>query len=387
MFKYLASLLLVIAGFFLFSAATAYAIENPLTRPNNKMGVHILFDSELSQAAKLVNTSGGDWGYVIIPIQSGDKDMGKWQNFMNTAKKNHVIPILRLATEGDYFNTSVWRKPKAEDIIDFANFLDSLDWPTKNRYVVVFNEVNRGDEWGGAANPEEYADILSFAVTVFKSKSQDFFVINAGLDNAAPRQGTAYMNQYDYIRAMNDAVPGIFNQIDGWSSHSYPNPGFSQPPNSTSSMGINSFAYEKQLVRSMSNKDLPVFITETGWTTAAVSDDTIAQYYQQAWNTIWNDPSIVTITPFLLQANGGAFQQFTLTNVDGSLTKQYLALKSLPKHQGYPSIIKAKVLSASTTSLASIKPEIRDYTAPPPKPKMFHLTTVFEDVFNWFIGI
>lgn len=379
----------VLLSLFVFLTFTvpAQAVENPLTRPNNKMGVHILFDTELSQASKLINSTGGDWGYVIIPIQSGDKDMVKWQKFMDSAKKARVIPILRLATEGDYFNTSVWRKPKPEDIIDFANFLDSLDWPTKNRYVVVYNEVNRGDEWGGAANPTEYAQILSFAVTVFKSKSQDFFIINAGLDNAAPRKGTEYMNQYDYIRAMNDAVPGIFNQIDGWSSHSYPNPGFSQPPGAGGTMGIGSFAYEKQLVKSMSSKELPVFITETGWTTTAVSDDTIAKYYQQAWNTIWSDPSIAAITPFVLQANGGAFQQFTLINTDGSFTKQYLTLKSLPKRQGYPSVIKAKVLSASTTTDANVKTEIKDFTAPPPKHKMFSVSVAFQDAVKWLLGI
>jgi hypothetical protein len=381
------ALLLSFVFFLFFANMPVFAVENPLLRPNNKMGVHILFDSELPQAAKLINTSGGDWGYVIIPIQAGDKDLVKWQNFMDNAKKNRVIPILRLATEGDYFNTSVWRKPKHEDIIDFANFLESLDWPTKNRYVVVFNEVNRSDEWGGTANPAEYADLLSFAVTVFKSKSQDFFILNAGLDNAAPRQGTTYMNQYDYIKQMNDAVPGIFNQIDGWSSHSYPNPGFTQPPNGNSSMGIASFAYEKQLVKSLSSKDLPVFITETGWTTSSLSDDTIAKYYQQAWNTIWNDPSIVAITPFLLQANGGPFKQFTLIQDDGKLTRQYETLRALPKRQGYPAVYRAKVLSASTTSLANIQPETKDFNSPPPKHKMFSVAAVFEDAFKWLVGM
>src|SRR5258708_5905711 len=38
----------------------AYAIENPLTTPNNKFGIHILFPNELSDAAQLVNSSGGD---------------------------------------------------------------------------------------------------------------------------------------------------------------------------------------------------------------------------------------------------------------------------------------------------------------------------------------
>lgn len=374
--------------FFLFLAhSPALAIEDPLKQPNNKMGVHILFGTELSQAAKLTNSSGGDWGYVLIPIQAGDKDLVKWQRFMDEAKKNRVIPIVRLATEGDYFNTAVWRKPKHEDIIDFANFLDSLQWPTKNRYVVVFNEVNRGDEWGGAANPEEYADLLSFAVTVFKSKSQDFFMINAGLDNAAPRQGTKYMNQYDYIKAMNTAVPGIFNQIDGWGSHSYPNPGFEQPPSAASPMGVGSFIHEKQLLKTFNTRELPVFITETGWTTNEVSDETIAQYYNETWNTIWADPAIVAITPFLLQAQGGPFQQFTLIKDNGEFTKQYESLKALPKRQGYPTVPK-RVLAVTTRSAVNVPEEIRDFSKlVTTKPNRYPLSIAVQDAFKWLIGI
>ena len=105
---------------------------------------------------------------------------------MDEAKKLHVIPILRLATEADTSNTKVWREPTEYDIVNFANFLNSLNWPVKNRYIVVFNEVNRGDEWGASLSADEYAHILVFAIDVFKSKSPNFFMINAGLDNAAP---------------------------------------------------------------------------------------------------------------------------------------------------------------------------------------------------------
>src|SRR5260370_40302087 len=77
----------------------AYAIEDPLKTQNNIFGVHILFPSEITDAAKIINSNGGDWGYVIIPVQSGDKNIFKWQEFMNHAKELHVIPILRLASE------------------------------------------------------------------------------------------------------------------------------------------------------------------------------------------------------------------------------------------------------------------------------------------------
>ena len=326
-------LLLFFCAFFL-TAKPASAVVNPLVVPNNKIGIHILTTSELPAAAKLINSNGGDWGYVTIPLQAGDENLVKWQAFMNACSKYHVIPIIRLATEDDYFNTKVWAKPTPDDVVDAANFLNSLSWPTKNRYVIIYNEVNRGDEWGGHADPAAYAQILSTAVSVFKSRNPDFFIISAGLDNAAPNQGNTYINEYTYLRAMNQAVPGIFNQIDGFSSHSYPNPGFSQPPEPNSLTGIGSFIHERDLIQSMSNKKLPVFITETGWSSDAVPQSTQAQYYDQAFKTVWNDPDIVAITPFLLQAGAGPFQQFSFLNTDGSKTKQYQYIYTMPKTRG-----------------------------------------------------
>lgn len=322
------------------------AIESPLAIPNNKVGIHILFDSELSEAATLVNSSGGDWGYVTIPIQSGDKNLKKWQDFMDNAKKAHLIPIVRLATEGDYFNTKVWRSPDYPDVLDFANFLDSLVWPTRNRYVVLFNEVNRGDEWGGTPDPAHYASIVNYAVTTFKSKSQDFFLISAGLDNAAANTSIA-MNEYTFMREMNKAIPGIFNQLDGLSSHSYPNPAFSQPPWDTGEMSIASFQHERALAEELSSKTFPIFITETGWSATAVPENTIASYFTVAFTSAWKDPGVIAVTPFILHAGSGPFQQFSLFSSGGSPNAIYHAIQTLPKTKGTPTLTK-DILGAET---------------------------------------
>jgi hypothetical protein len=385
MFKKVTASLLFLPILLTMTLSQAYAVDNPMQRPNNKMGVHILFDRELPEAAKLVNSNGGDWGYVTIPIQIGDMNFKKWQRFMNTAAKLHVVPIIRLATEGSSSNSGVWRKPQPEDIMNYANFLSALSWPTKNRYVIIFNEVNRGDEWGGSINPQEYADLLSFSYSVFKSKSQDFFVISSGMDNAAPNQGTTYMNQYNYIRQMDAAVPGIFNQVDGIASHSYPNPGFAQPPSATSFMGIGSFAYESQLIKSMSGKDLPIFITETGWSTKAVSDEDISHYYQQAFNTIWNNDHIIAVTPFILQGSGGPFQQFSLLDANNTPSKQYQFLQSMPKNQGDPAL-PPKVLSANIHIIHTTPtPEASatEKTKPIPASSIY---SAFASVFSWILG-
>ena len=315
-----------------------FAIEDPLSLPNNKMGVHILFPEELNKASELVNSSGGDWGYVTIPIQSGDRNIEKWQEFMNNANKLHLIPIIRLATAGDYFNTSVWGKPSEEDILDFANFLNSLDWPVKNKYIVVFNEVNRGDEWGGSPNPKEYAEILKYATEIFKSLSSDFFIISSGLDNAAPNADGKYMNEYDYMTAMNNAVPGVFGLIDGLGSHSYPNPGFKQMPYILTSQSIYSFNFEKNLAYKLSSKNLPVFITETGWSKEALPESQIAAYFRYAFQYVWLDKNIAAVTPFLLQAGSEPFSQFSLTERDGRYNEIFLALQEISKIKGKPTL-------------------------------------------------
>ncbi len=335
-----------------------FAVENPLSVSNNKFGIHILFTEEINDAARLVNSSGGDWGYVTIPIQSGDRNITKWQKFMNDARSLHVVPIIRLATEGDYFNTKVWRKPKEEDVLDFANFLNSLYWPTKNRYIIIFNEPNRADEWGGVVNPSEYANLLNYAVSVFKSKSPDFFIISAGFDNASINSTNA-MNEYDYMKLMNSAVPGIFAQVDGLGSHSYPNPGFSQSPKKQDSQSIATFRFEKNLISSFAQKDLPVFIAETGWINQSLSDDQIASYFAESYETVWSDNTIVAISPFLLRADSGPFTGFSLIKNNGDKTERYKKIESISKIKGSP-LLNPIVLGEKTEK--NINVPVKDFS-------------------------
>lgn len=367
---------------FLLNGKDVIAVENPLSVSNNNVGIHILFPEEITDASKLVNSKGGDWGYVTIPIQSGDKDLKKWQAFMDSAKQNHVIPIIRLATEGDYFNTKVWRKPVLEDIVDFANFLGSLDWPTKNRYIVVYNEVNRGDEWGGAASPEQYAEILSYAASFFKYVSDDFFIISAGLDNAAPNKGSEYMNEYVFLRQMAEANPDVFKQIDGLGSHAYPNPGFSQPPTTQNQTSIASFRYEKQLIQSLGGEDLPVFITETGWPRNTISDTLASSYYKQAFENVWNDKDVVAVTPFLLKAGEGAFTEFSFLTTDGKPSEIYKSIEEMSKRKGTPTLAPS-ILGKKTAATQTHFIEYIAKQEPQKRPK----AKIYANILYWFIGL
>lgn len=327
------------------SANKSFAIYDPTTQVNNKVGIHILFPSEIDAASHLINSSGGDWGYVTIPIAVTDLNLVKWQAFMDKARADHVIPIIRLVTSDDYFNTSSWNKPTDLDVLEFANFLNNLSWPTQNRYVIVFNEPNRDGEWGGSLNPKEYSQMLSYAVTIFKVRNPDFFIISAGMDNAAANSATSE-NEYNFLYQMNVAVPGIFNQIDGIASHSYPNPAFSGAPNDTSSESIDSFSHEENLISEFTNKKLPVFITETGWDQTKVPKDIVAQYFSYAFKNVWSDPNIIAVTPFILEA-GSPFNQFSILNSDSSPSIVSKAISDIPKVAGNPKLSPV-VLAAST---------------------------------------
>ncbi len=316
----------------------ADALFDPVARPNNFSGIHILFPSELSEAASLVNAKTGEWGYVTIPIQTGDKDLDKWQSFMDEAKKHKLIPIIRLATSADRENTSVWAKPTTLEILDFANFLNSLNWPVENRYIIAFNEMNRFDEWGGEApNPKEYADLLSYTVEVFKERNPNFYVIMGGLDNASPNDRVKYMDNLVYMNEMVAYNPEIFNKIDAFSSHSYPNPGFSAPPLQNKVEGITTYQFEYNLINSHTVRKKPVFITETGWDSAKLSETVIAKYYEIAYENFWNKDKdkIVAITPFLLNSQGGPFDVFSFVK-SGKQTKYYEVSANMEKTKGQP---------------------------------------------------
>lgn len=308
---------------FLATTSPVRAVYDPLSVPNNRIGVHILETQEVEEAAKMVNSNGGDWGYVTIPIRANDRDLAKWTEFMVHSRQLHIIPILRIASfpVGDH-----WMAPNEYDLIDFANFLDQLPWPTKNRYVVVYNEPNHKNEWGGFVYPEEYARVLDRAIDIFHKTNTNFYVISAGFDSSAPNTADS-QNEFVYMQIMNDEVPGIFSKIDGFSSHSYGNPGFSSPPNIYSPVSIANYRFEEGVLVSYGVSNPKIFITEAGW------QNQPAIYLNQAFESIWVDDNIVAITPFVLKADAGPFTQFSLENKSGGQ-----AMQNLSKTAGQPQL-------------------------------------------------
>ena len=338
-----------------------FATYDPLSVPNNKFGIHIIqaTPGESSPAASLVNSSGGDWGYITVLIEGKDKNKDKWQEFFNDLRRRHLIPIVRIATEPE---GNTWKRPDPDDVNSWADFLDSLNWPVKNRYVIIFNEPNHATEWGNKVDAKSYAEILDKFITTLKNKNSDFFVLNAGLDASAPSRAPQLEDELEFIKQMDQAVPGIFNKLDGWVSHSYPNPGFVGSPDGIGRGTARTWYWEIQQLRNLGvSKNLPVFITETGWKHAEginydaslPSADTIAGFYKQAFEGSWDSSRIAAVTPFLLSYQEFPFDHFSFKKITSpDYYSIFQSITDLPKITGHPiqdnlaKLIKGEVYSS-----------------------------------------
>jgi len=320
--------------------------KNAIPHPNNRFGIHLNEpESEIEDAKKLVNTNG-DWGWVVMVIRSNDRDKGKWQRIFNKLREDHLTPIVRIA--GKPNSGGFWERPSDNDASEWASFLDSLIWPTKTRFVTIYNEPNHAGEWGGTVDPADYANRFVEQAKKLKEKSIDFFILNGAIDAATPQEMPKFAS-FDYF--VTEAVRGnseFLKYIDGWASHSYPNPNFSASVNNTGKASVKSYVYEKNFVENLGKKIDYVFVTETGWKHSEgvevdgnqISVDEAAKRYKTAYESVWTEDYLVMVAPFILSYPDKPFDNFSFLNpkVLGERTGKYLenfeTIKNLPKKIG-----------------------------------------------------
>lgn len=304
--------------------------------PNNKFGISLAQPNteEFTKVKELVNSNGGDWGYVTLIIEEKDRNKGKWQIIFDQLRTLHLIPIIRLATSAEGEN---WRRPETKDVQSWVEFLDSLNWVTKSRYIILFNEPNHGSEWGGEVDAKSYAEVsLEFAKKL-KEKNKDFFVMLAGMDASAPSWMPGLEDEENFFGEMLTNFNLIFNYIDGWASHSYPNPGFSGSPYANGRGTIRTYEWELGFLINLGiNKELPVFITETGWKRG--NENAIAENFQIAFDQIWGpDSRVVAVTPFVFDYQGEPFLEFSWKRYNSQeYYQQYFTVQAMSKINGEP---------------------------------------------------
>lgn len=289
--------------------------------PATKLGVHILEPEEIFTASQLLPNGG----YVTVVIRSDQLQPERWQAFFDRAGEK-ITPIIRLATT---VNGATWERPTRRDIVSFAQFLSSLDWHRDELIVVAFNEPNHAKEWGGVISPEDYGQTLSFLSQWFNTEPRKYIVLPAALD-AASGNTSGTMRADQYLSALVSEYPDTIRGLGGWNSHAYPNPHFSGLPTDSHRMSIKSYQFEQKYIQEKLGVSLPVYITETGWDGSKKKDTTIAAYFKDAFNRVWNpDEAVVSVTPFLLNAQMGPFVSFSLLNQQSKPTALFDMIKKL----------------------------------------------------------
>lgn len=348
---------------------TAVSAPRPITPSPNKLGIHLLLDDGRShwpavlwpEHMQYAQTAVGEGGYITQLIRLDDLDPAKWQQFMDLCAELQLIPIVRLATTYNQ-QTGWWEKPPMDEngrsyhttAQQYATFITSLHWPTAEHYVVVGNEPNHGEEWGGRPNPAAYAQFLLDTANALHTADSAVRVLNAGLDTYTPHTGSQpfvnglwYMDAETFMDEMVAAHPTIFSSLDGWASHPYPpgpfldapwqqtyqvdwlndatNPHHQEPPPGIFNRGINSYEWELWKLATYGVPPLPVFITETGWRHGegypTVEEVTVyldlavrgnngryPHHPQTGWTPWLQDERVVAVTPFALNGSPGEWE-------------------------------------------------------------------------------
>lgn len=334
LFTLLTSLFLLVLG-----VRTTFAFYNPSRVDNNRFGIHIYDENDLEDAARLVNSSGGDWGYVTFVITEEERNFSRWQEAFNRMRRLHLIPIVRIATKSQ---EGIWEKPSETEINNWIAFLNSLNWVIENRYVVIGNEPNHAKEWGGELDPQGYASYIKNFSQKLKQANENFFVLPAGLDASAPNSSDT-MEESAFLREMLIKEPDLFNYLDGWNSHSYPNPAFSGSERASGKGTIRTFDWEIGILNGLGvTKELPIFITETGWVNSLVG---VESRFSYAFQNVWSDERVIAVTPFILNYTTPPFDIFSWKNKEGNFTPTYETVKALPKEKGTPrQLIKGDII-------------------------------------------
>lgn len=311
---------LIIIGLFISLLFTS--ANSVLAFDASKIGIHILNIEELEDARRLVPESSSS--YVTIPFTLADLEKKEhWQSFFDSARELNVIPLVRLTTTYSS-ERNAWEVPTKKNIVDQITFLSSLNWPTDKKHIIIFNEVNHAKEWGGKVDPNSYAEVLEFASQWAHTEEENYVVLPAAMDLAAPNS-LITREAFSYLSALLEYSPTVFDHVDVWNSHSYPNPGFSSSPLRNGKNSLRGFTYELNYLKEKTGRDFNVMITETGWQESPQVTRWLTDYYTYAFQHIWSDDRVLAVTPFILKGSPGPFTGFSFLDAQNNPTNQYYA--------------------------------------------------------------
>lgn len=330
------------------------------------VGVHLLFLGRHThfpregwgEHLRYARHMTGENGWVVQLVYSNDMNPEKWQRFLADCTQLKLRPILRLATVETPDDWAAPPKGKNEDYAEiatqWADFFENMTFENPV-WVVVGNEPNNGGEWGGTANPTEYAQYFVAVASRLKMLDKPIFTAPAALDmflphtNELPFPGTqkTMIDAAAFLEGMFAAEPDLMSYADFWASHIYPLGAFHrppweqefqidrfqgaeklpiiQPPFHIYNRGINSYRWEKWYLETVIGVEVPpILITEFGYRHresvdsqaidsggAEVDSVTAAAYTERAifgndgqphlgWTPLMDDPDVIGVVYFAL---------------------------------------------------------------------------------------
>lgn len=311
-------------------------------------GVHILHPDEIVQVAEGFKEYRLDDEklYVTIPFTLDDIGrLAEWQRAFEHADEEDIVPIVRITSEYDS-EKDAWKVPDRRQMILLVKALSTLKWPQTKRYVVLFNEPNHAKEWGGAVDPASFAQVTTFLADWLHTEDGEYILLPAGTDLAAPN-GDQTWDAFRFWRGVFEAKPDYLEHFDAWNSHSYPNPAFIAPPTARGQNTLRGFEYELEFLKSYSDKKWDVYITETGWRETNQNRNRLNSYYQVAHNTIWSNPQVEVVTPFVWRGSPGPFEEFSFLDADAEPTAQWRAYTNLLIEQTRQLLAKKKRITTT----------------------------------------
>jgi hypothetical protein len=325
--------------------------------PANRYGIGLVNEGNATDhdlAQKLAGPGG--WILVIFADITPNRTSAdaSWKQSIQAAYDRNLIPVIRMAPPwGDRKVRNMGESPTAYKKLAqaYKAVIQDLpkrpDWPL---YVQVHNEPNLCYEWecdssAGTLTDQtiasEYAHMLSDVADALHSIGDPRIkVLNGALAPGEPEWcqcGTTNAGggktSTTFLGYMKSAVPGVFDKIDAFATHSYPAQGegwgfFVQYSDSLT--GLKWFEKELQTIGKSSMK---VVVTETGWTiqheTLSWSRDQVADFTVDAVKNVWlTHPNILGVTPFILRDGSGSWENFAWTHGDGTPYPVYTKVRA-----------------------------------------------------------
>ncbi|MBS1123345.1 MAG: hypothetical protein H6Q90_5573 [Deltaproteobacteria bacterium] len=311
---------------------------DPLAPPPSRFGIGLVAVGtplEWDRASELVGPGG--WIKLIFAgiTPAMHEAPPEWQQAITEVYARDLIPVIRFGPDFGDRNVRKQSNDGAHHHYEalasaYAAVVGSLprrpSWPL---VVELHNEPDLCYEW--ACDPGDvparagvqagwlgYEDAAAEYAAFVRDTSAALhalgdhrvIVLNGGLAPGGARAcecgGEGFVGgitSLDFLRAMQTAVPEIWNSLDGFASHAYPasGEGFGFFPSyDQAKTGL----YYDRRELAVIGRDLPVYVTETGWTTdqgARGSREDIAAWTRDAYTNDWLVmPEVRAVMPFIL---------------------------------------------------------------------------------------